>query len=250
MSNTAQKNRNTPHDADKQQDASKRPEAFTLGIGAWILALSVEAIQQILNVVGTAMDNNALLTETKRMAEDRGTELTDGQATVLTYISMAFVGLLGLAIVAILFYFVRKIATRGKNADSLRRLLALFGGYLLFKALLVTFSPPTGNLPVAFYAVSGVAQIIVGVAAVVGAVLLGKKESADWIAQNQDKDDTPPWGRKPGTNDKKPGAKDSATPSQNDSESGWKSLFGKKKREQDSNKDEKAKDSEDSMAHK
>lgn len=235
MSTTAHDKRPASQKAESS-DANQRPEAFALGIGAWILALSVEVIQQVLGVVGTMMDNNELLKQTNQMAQDRGVEITEGQARLLGYISMGFVGLLGLAIIAILFYIVHKVASRGNNADSMRRLLNFFSGYLLFKALVVTFSPPSGNLPVAFYAASGVAQIIVGVAAVVGAVLLAKKESVEWINANKDKDETPRWGgpqRSPRTNGSSAGNKPEESSDRNkDSDPAWKSVFGKKKDQQ------------------
>lgn len=239
--NTTDQDRNTKNhkarggnEGNKEKNPHSKPEAMVLGIGAWMLALGLEALQQVLNVAASFFDMGSLRAQTVKLAQERGQDLSDSMITGLTVTTLIFSGLLGLIILGIIFYFVRKVATRGKNAESLQKLLSFFGGYLLFKAILITFTPPTGNLPVAYYAISGALQIIVGVAAVVGAILINRKESVEWVAGDKKKDDRDDRNRPLGPNS---GNKDN-----DERPSLFGSLFGKDKDHKDNktNKDESA----------
>lgn len=175
--NTTKKSPDTKKDADPHA----KPEAMVLGIGAWVVAVVLEGVQQLLNLGASFFNMGRLRSQVVEMGKEQGQELTDSMVTVLSVSALLISLLLSLLVLGAIGYFIYKVSTRGKNADSLQKMLSFFAGYLMFKALMVTFTPPAGGLPAAYYAVSGSLQIIVGVAAVVGAVLINRKESVDWV---------------------------------------------------------------------
>lgn len=171
-----------PREAKKDTDPNAKPEAMVLGVGAWFVALALEGLQQLLNLGASFFNMGRLRAQVVKIGEQQGQEWSDSMITAVSVSALVFSLVLSLAVLGAIAYFVHKVNTRGRNADSLQQLLSFFAGYLLFKAIMVTFTPPVGDLPVAYYALSGVLQIVVGVSAVVGAVLINRKESVDWVA--------------------------------------------------------------------
>lgn len=171
-----------PREAKKDTDSNAKPEAMVLGVGAWFVALALEGLQQLLNLGASFFNMGRLRAQVVKIGEQQGQEWSDSMITAVSVSALVFSLVLSLAVLGAIAYFVHKVNTRGRNADSLQQLLSFFAGYLLFKAIMVTFTPPVGDLPVAYYALSGVLQIVVGVSAVVGAVLINRKESVDWVA--------------------------------------------------------------------
>ncbi|AIT60230.1 hypothetical protein [Corynebacterium doosanense] len=175
---------------------TKRPEAVRLAITTWAVALAVELVHQITQITMSVLDPAELTAAARESAESAGTSVEGASDTLIeltVYGSIALMGLISLLVLVGLAVALRFYASRHRLADGSRRLLMVFSLYFGLRGLLVfaggTISP---GVPVWLMLLDGSLQLIVAVAAVLGLVFSGRKESVDYLASTAPTDaDTP-----------------------------------------------------------
>lgn len=171
----------------------KRPEAFRLAVGAWAVALLVELIHQITQISMSLIDPAELMSAARKEAESTSVEgASDTLITFSVYGSIIIMGLVSLLIIVGLVVALRFYAARHRLADGARRLLMVFSLYFALRGLLVFVAGPAGSaVPVWLMLLDGSLQLIVAVAAILGLVFSGRKESVDYLAEVNPADPEP-----------------------------------------------------------
>lgn len=167
----------------------KRPEAVRLAVITWAVALVLELVHQITQITMSVLDPAELAAAARESAESAGSAgsgiegASDTLINLTVYGSIAIMGLISLLILVGLTVALRFYASRHRLADGARRLLMVFSLYFGLRGLLVfvggTVSP---GVPVWLMLVDGSLQLLVAVAAVLGLVFSGRKESVDYLA--------------------------------------------------------------------
>lgn len=162
----------------------QRPETVRLMVAAWWAALGLEFLHQILQAWLMVLSRDELTAQMRRQFEERGTGIPE------ELLPMAVIGGIGLsAFVAIslltLLAIMLGVVQRGsKRAGFGRRLLFAFSIYFGLRIFLVFMARPSGSsVPETLFVFDGMVQILVGVAAVIGAILSTKKETLDYTGE-------------------------------------------------------------------
>lgn len=162
------------------------PEAMALAVKVWAVALLLEVIHQILNVV-MGIVNRA------ETAHEVGNRVSQSQAQqpepepqlveLMVVFTNVLLGLLSLCIVGVLCWMVLTLKRKGRHVGFARRGLTYFGIYLGLRGMLVFIAAPVGSVPLALFAVDGSLRIIIGVAAIMAVVLCSKEETITWSGE-------------------------------------------------------------------
>ncbi|MGP6174802.1 hypothetical protein [Corynebacterium sp. A21] len=174
--------------AKKNGVFSGLPETIRLFVQMWFLALGLEVIHQILNIVMGMMDTAALQAAVRESlsASDRE-QVSASLINSAAIAGVLLMGLIGIAMMGLLLWMVFLVKNRSKKAGLGRRLLQVFGFYFGFRIMIVFMLTPGGtDIPVAMYAVDGSLQILAGVAAVIALILSFRAETLKWTREIPD----------------------------------------------------------------
>lgn len=178
MSTPSTKHPTTPS-TTKPTDG-KKSETVQLLIQMWSVMVLLELVHQIFNVVIGLIDPSALRAVARQQAVAEGQSDAIVNATVTT--ATLLMGLLNLAIVGILAWMIMIVNKRSKRIPTAFLLLTVFSFFFIFRTLLVFLSTPGGgDVPVAFYAVDGSIQILIGVVGVIAYLLSRQPEVVEWV---------------------------------------------------------------------
>ena len=140
-----------------------------------------ELIHQILTVAAVVIDPSELVAAAKQAAKARGEEVPDSVVNASMWGSVAIATVIQLAIIALFVLALIALQKQKKWAPTARRLLQVFSVFFALRGFAVFVTRPASSaVPLAFYAVDGVVQIILGVAGVLGLFYASQKDSSDW----------------------------------------------------------------------
>lgn len=173
-------------DTDAVAEGGKKPsgppEPVRLMVRCWAVMLIGELIHQILTVVFSFADPAPLREAAKEQAKASGDEVSDGLLNMGVYGAIVFMGLIQLAVLLLFVFALRAVKTQGSWAANARRLLQIFAVFFAIRMLTLFMMQPTSTaIPVVFYGIDGVVQIILGVAGILGIVYSTDKASVDWV---------------------------------------------------------------------
>lgn len=175
-----------PSHTQPDSAGAHRPESVVLTGRLWTWILLIEAAHALLGAVITLLDPSLLRAAvTKQIdAMPDGTALPAGIVDVAMVASVVMSAGLSLIIVGVLAWMVRTVVRPGRWAAGGRRLLLFFGFYYVLRAVTVFSLHPGGtSVPVAFYAVDGAAQVVVGVVAAMALVFLFRQDTLRWTGE-------------------------------------------------------------------
>lgn len=161
------------------------PDTVRLFCQLWLAILLLEIVHQVLNVVMSLLDPSALQATARESLSPEQLEQVPGSVVDgVAVASVVLMGLFALVIMGVLAWMMVLVRNRSKHAATARRLLLVFGFYFAFRILIIfMMSPGTSDVPVAFYAVDGSLQIIVGVAAVLSLILSFRPDTLKWTRE-------------------------------------------------------------------
>lgn len=139
----------------------------------------------MLNVVISLLDTAALRAAAREVLSEAQMELLgDGAVNAAATASALIMGMLGILMMGLLLWMVLLFRKRSRHAAKARRLLLFFGFYLGFRILMIfMLSPGATDVPVAFYAVDGSLQILIGVLGVLTVLLSFRQETLKWTGE-------------------------------------------------------------------
>ncbi|OIR44063.1 hypothetical protein BJP07_05985 [Corynebacterium sp. NML130628] len=141
-----------------------------------------ELLHQILSVVVTALDPAALREAAKQAAKNQPEVIPDNMMQASMYATIVMMALLQLGIIVVFFLALRSVQRRGKWILNATRVLQVFSVFFALRMLtLFLMTPAATKVPVALFAVDGAAQIVVGVAGLLGLFYASRKESQDYL---------------------------------------------------------------------
>ncbi|WP_165164631.1 hypothetical protein [Corynebacterium qintianiae] len=168
------------------------PEALRYLLGCWAVMVFGELVHQLVNAVGLVIEPSALKQAAADAAWERGEDVSDALITVSTYTSIAMMTLFQLAIIALLAFALGAVARRKKWAETAKRLFTVFSVFFVLRTIFVVLAPSAvagaSQLPVAFVAVLGIIQIVVGVAGGCGLIYASRKEVQEALSFESKKD--------------------------------------------------------------
>ncbi len=168
-----------PEVVEKQKRSDGVPEPVRLMLLSWAIMIAGELLHQALTVIAVAIDPAPLREAAK--AGTKGEEVSDAVLNTGVYTSIVVMALVQLLFVLLLVVALRAVKNKATWAQNARRLLQVFAAYFGFRILTLFVTVPAAtSLPVAFYGVDGVIQIILGVAGICGIVYSADKESVNW----------------------------------------------------------------------
>lgn len=151
----------------------------------WLLVLGLEVTHQVLNVVIGLLDTSVLKASARESMSDAQLEMLgeDALGAAATG-SIVVMGLLSVAMMGLLLWMLLLFRKRSRQAAMARRLLLFFGFYFGFRILMIfLLTPGASDVPVAFYAVDGSLQILIGVLAVLTVILSFRQETLKWTGE-------------------------------------------------------------------
>lgn len=148
---------------------------------SWVIMIAGELLHQILTMAAIVIDPSELVAAAKQAAKTRGEEVSESVVSASMWGSMAIAALIQLAIIALFAVALVALRKQKKWAPTARRLLQVFSIFFAARVLAVFVTrPASSTVPLAFYALDGVVQIIIGVAGALGLFYASQKESTDW----------------------------------------------------------------------
>ena len=159
----------------------KMPEAVRFMLLSWAIMIAGELLHQILTIAAIAIDPSELVVAAKQAAKAKGEEVSESVVSASMWGSIAVAALIQLAIIALFVAALVALQKQKKWAPTARRLLQVFSIFFAIRVLAVFVTRPASSaVPLAFYAVDGVVQIIIGVAGALGLFYASQKEATDW----------------------------------------------------------------------
>ncbi len=161
------------------------PESVQLAVKVWAVALLLEVLHQILNVVMGILNRAETAHEVSARVTESGTQPMPDAGTIQFMVvgTNVLLGILSLSIVAVLWWMVRSLHHRGRFVGFARSGLTYFGIYLGLRGLFAFAAAPVGMVPIALFAVDGSLRILVGVAAVIAVVFCSREETITWSGE-------------------------------------------------------------------
>lgn len=157
------------------------PEAVRFMLLSWAIMIAGELLHQILTIAAIAIDPSELVVAAKQAAKAKGEEVSESVVSASMWGSIAVAALIQLAIIALFVAALVALQKQKKWAPTARRLLQVFSIFFAIRVLAVFVTRPASSaVPLAFYAVDGVVQIIIGVAGALGLFYASQKEATDW----------------------------------------------------------------------
>lgn len=157
------------------------PEAVQLMLRCWAVMIAGELIHQILAVVFAFVDPSAMRDAAKQQAKQRGEEISDSLINMGVYGSVVLMALIQLGVLLLFVFALRTVRDKGSWAANARRLLQIFGVFFGLRVItLFMMQPASTAIPVVFYGIDGVVQIILGVAGILGIIYSTDKDAVNW----------------------------------------------------------------------
>lgn len=179
-----------PPGNNEQQSAPAKSETLRQVLTLWAVMVGLELIHQIFNVIIGLLDPAALRAAARQQSAAEG--LSDAVVNATATAATLLMGLLNLLILGVLTWMIFAVRNRSKRAPTAYMLLMIFSFFFAFRALLVFLASPSGDVPVALYAIDGSIQILVAVAGILAYLLARKPEVVEWIGPTK-----PPKSPKP-----------------------------------------------------
>ncbi|BAC17264.1 hypothetical protein [Corynebacterium efficiens] len=163
-----------------------KPETVRQMLILWSAMVGLELLHQILNVVMGLLDPTAMRAAARR--QDAAEGVSDVVLNASVTAATLLVGLLNMIIVGVLAWMILIVNKRGKRLPTALMLLMIFSLFFALRALFLFLASPTGDVPIALFAVDGSIQILAAVAGVLAYLLARRPEALAWLG--------PPEGRK------------------------------------------------------
>lgn len=164
---------------------TKKTEAVTLMVWAWLAMLALEGVHQVLNVVLSSLNLEALRATMRTAIKDQGQQVSDAMLRLATYGSIVLSASVACAIIVLLAIMLRLLSSGSKHSATARRMMFIFSVYFGLRVFLVFVSHPAAgsDAPDWLYAIDGMVQIAAGVAAVMGLLFSVQRESLDYTGE-------------------------------------------------------------------
>lgn len=162
------------------------PESVALLIKVWGAAIILELIHQVLNIVLTLLNKEALLATARETASRRegADALSETMVQFTAYGSVVVSSIISLAIIILLTVMLWFVHKHHKYAGTGRRMLFAFSLYFVFRVLLVFMTTPAGSdAPDWLFMFDGSIQILVGVAAAMGLIFSSRQDTLDYTGE-------------------------------------------------------------------
>lgn len=179
MSTPSQHHTTPPHGNTEQKSAPTRSETLQQVLTLWAVMVGLELVHQIFNVLIGLLDPSALRAAARQQSAAEG--LSDAVVNATATAAVLLMGLLNLAIIGVLTWMIFAVKNRSKRAPTAYMLLMIFSFFFAFRALLVFMASPSGDVPVALYAIDGSIQILTAVVGIIAYLLARKPEVVEWI---------------------------------------------------------------------
>lgn len=181
------RNPNSASHVEPEAVRDGKPEAVRFMLVCWAVMIGGELLHQALTTIALVWDPAELIASAKE-ASKQTQAMPEGLMDVAVWGSVALMALIQLSVLVLFTVALGAINKQRKWAGNARRLLQVFSVFFALRALAVFGMRPASTVvPLAFYAVDGVIQIILGVAGVLGLIYASRKESADWVEKAADK---------------------------------------------------------------
>lgn len=151
----------------------------------WSAMVGLELLHQILNVVMALLDPTAMRAAAR--SQDAAEGVSDAVVNASVTAATLLVGLLNLIILGVLAWMILIVNKRGKRLPTALMLLMIFSLFFALRALLLFLASPTGDVPIALFAVDGSIQILVAVAGVLAYLLARQPEALSWLGPTEGK---------------------------------------------------------------
>lgn len=161
-----------------------RPEAIRYARATWIVVLALEAIHQVLSVVGVVLNSEATkkaVRETLKESE----QISDTMLTGMLAFSVLFTSAIAIAILVTAAFMVKSIYQPSPKAATSAQFLRFFGFYLAIRGIAVFLFVPDDTRYMVFFAIDGALQIAIGLAGGMAAYFGGRKESTEWVESSK-----------------------------------------------------------------
>ncbi|AZA14477.1 hypothetical protein ACFPVT_04585 [Corynebacterium choanae] len=160
---------------------SSLPEPLRLGRQVWLVVLLVEVLSQLFTLT-VQLTHPAVLATLVQESNQAG-ELSENAQLWAARFAVIVATLVSLAILGFAAFALQRIRIPGKKSRNYRLLLGYFAGFFAFRGMLQFASPAAAVslVPLQYTVVQGALEILVGVLAVTGAILLYRKEVTAYI---------------------------------------------------------------------
>ncbi|AFM06645.1 hypothetical protein [Corynebacterium pseudotuberculosis] len=182
MTNHQQRLERSPSQQTTPDAKRERPDAIRWAVRAWIFAICVEVVHQIINIIVGFANKPELISRLKDSMKDEN--LSPEIMNVAASLSIVLAGLFAFIMLGIIAWLAALLYKGNKSATLACRILTYFSIY--FGVRLVTvflLTPSSPSVPVAVYAVDGCIQIGMGVAAIVALIFKMRPESLIWTGE-------------------------------------------------------------------
>lgn len=162
------------------------PESVVLAFKVWVVVLLFEIVHQITSVLSALMDRkNTTATIIEQYKQNQAAVIpTEPFVSAVVIGSSIFAGCVALSIIGIVLWLARSYVTGGSRAGTARKVLTYFGVFFALRCIFAFKAPVMSTVPIGLLAFNGSVEIAVGVAAVVGTILVSKPDSLEWVGDN------------------------------------------------------------------
>ncbi|GAA1474398.1 hypothetical protein P4N68_02545 [Corynebacterium felinum] len=162
------------------------PESVVLAFKVWVAVLILEIVHQITSVLTALMDRENTTATIIEQYKQSQAAVIPSETFVSTVVigSSIFVGCVALAIIGIVLWLARSYVSAGPRAGTARKVLTYFGVFFALRCIFAFKAPTLSMVPIGVQAFNGSVEIAVGVAAVVGTILVSKPDSLEWVGDN------------------------------------------------------------------
>ncbi|AZA10114.1 hypothetical protein [Corynebacterium pseudopelargi] len=158
--------------------SAQRPEPLRFALRCWWVVVAAEIIHQITNFIIALLTRGQLRNE---IASSQSQELSPKLLDAATIMALAGITGLSLIIVGIIAWLVYTLGRAEKRAPIARRVLGYFAIYFALRAGLLFSMQPQGGIDVAYYAIDGCLQMLIGVLGLLAIYFASRPESVEFI---------------------------------------------------------------------
>lgn len=168
--------------AGPRPEKGAMPEAVRYMLACWAVMIAAELLHQLLTVISVVIDPAPLKESAKQAAKGQGDVLSDTTLNAGMWATVVVAALIQLAIIGVFAAGLSAVSSQKKWAPRARRMLQIFAVFFAIRAVALYVALPTSTaIPVVFFAVDGIIQIVVAVAGVLGVIYSSQKESRDYV---------------------------------------------------------------------
>lgn len=168
--------------AGPRPEKGAKPEAVRYMLACWAVMIAAELLHQLLTVISVVIDPAPLKESAKQAAKGQGDVLSDTTLNAGMWATVVVAALIQLAIIGVFAAGLSAVSSQKKWAPRARRMLQIFAVFFAIRAAALYVALPTSTaIPVVFFAVDGIIQIVVAVAGVLGVIYSSQKESRDYV---------------------------------------------------------------------